>query len=67
MLLQSRNLTVPEKLILRGYTTSAAPVLQVTSALIEQGILVLLQLMSEFIMQIRQLGDRGSSFVKIVY
>ena len=44
MLLQSRNLTVPEKLILRGYTTTAAPVLQVTSALIEQGILVLLQL-----------------------
>ena len=67
MLLQSCNLTVPEKLILRGYTTTAVPVLQVTSALIEQGILVLLQSMSEFIMQIRQLGDRGSSFVKIVY
>ena len=44
MLLQSRNLTVPEKVILRGHTTSAAPFLQVTSAFIQQGILVLLQL-----------------------
>ena len=42
--MQSRNLTVPEKVILRGHTASAAPFLQVTSAFIQQGILVLLQL-----------------------
>ena len=63
VLLQSRNLTVPEKVILRGHTTSAAPFLQVTSAFIQQGLLVLLQLCTPavdvtlFIMQIRQLAS----------
>ena len=43
----SRTPTVPEKLILSGYTTSAAPVWWVTSVLnMEQGTLVLLQLCS---------------------